>query len=157
MSTAVLAAGAATAGLLLRSRAAAAPPTREPEPEPAVAPPPDLAEAYRAARRAFNHAAEEPGDAAFEDLRAATTALWVAATVAEPRSASEARALARGARRILDALAERRDLELVPAQAAAHVTHRREQLEAKIAERGHKLFASKPGRVARRVADDSAD
>lgn len=173
-SAAVVAAGAAVA------RRRATTPVMPP-PAPALDPPdpagsaldalaaqPDLphgvAEAYRAARRAYHQASEDGGH---ERLHRQATVLWWSATFAEPHAAKEARRVARATRELLALLEERRDLLALSAaagersrvlgtaaeDAAAHAAARTRKLEKRIRATGRELFATKPAKVAARIAD----
>jgi hypothetical protein len=124
------------------------------------------AEAYRRARRAFNAVRADGTDEALTELRDATLELWAAAACAEPFSPTEGKAVARAARELLGVLDEHRDLGRLAAAASAEevrgMTHavreqsfrRRARLERRLTERGKRLFASKPARIAGRIADD---
>ena len=134
--------------------------TREPQLPQAVA------DAYRHARRAFNATRHDGTDETRADLRQAAWALWAVASVAEPFAAAEGKTLSRGARALVDLLDEHRDLGRLAAASAEgrprhfgdavgeHARQRRTRLERRIADRGKRLFASKPARVAGRIADD---
>lgn len=125
-----------------------------------------VAEAYREARRAFNAAREHRDDAAYARLAGSAAVLWSCATLAEAGSPVAARTLARDARKLVRLLEERRDVialrEAVggtPAAsgelsgAEAHLQQRAELLEQRIVAHGKPVFASKPSRVAGRIAD----
>ena len=128
-----------------------------------------VAQAYRRARQAYGRVSDGVDEPGLADLHAATSVLWAAATFAEPFSAEEARRLARRSRDLLALLEEHGDLRRVANAARARRSafgpgtldaveqwsdRRREKLEARILDRGGRLFGTKPARVARRITDD---
>jgi len=129
----------------------------------------NVADAYRAARQAFGHAGESMDDEALGRLREAAMTLWCCATFAEPFAADQGKWLARRSRELACLVDEHRDLDrLVEAarrrddalgsgaltEIEAFADRRRRRLERRIVDRGKRLFATKPARVARSIAED---
>jgi hypothetical protein len=184
---AIAGAGAAVAGVVRRRRAvapsavAASPPDARALPPAAAAPVVDglltgsrdiaagVSDVYRQARRAFGRTAGEDGAPDLAELEQGARDLWCAATFAEPFGGREARRLARRARALLDAIAERRELDALRDAAQGHretlgtpslarleefAQRRGARLDERILDRGRDLFALKPARLARQLAGE---